>query len=162
MKKSTKKKQRDKKIEIMFNEAIKKIAFPLFKNGLKLNDREFESVIFVVTMILYCEKHIEGLCLHIINRQSAAVINKEINDYIFEELTFSSKINILEKILKKSKCYGKLIKDLGFFRELNQMRNNIFHCKIKNIKYKGKSIIEEDVKFAMVKDFLATTEPPKK
>ncbi len=148
----------DEKNETIFNEFIKKTAFPLFKNGLKLNDREFESVIFIVTMILYCEKHIEGLCLHIINRQPVAVINKEINGYVFEELTFSSKINILEKILKKSNCYGKLIKDLAFFRELNQIRNNIFHCKIKNIKYKGRSIIEEDVKFAMVEDFLSTTE----
>lgn len=82
---------------------IKKTAMPLFKSGLKLNDRELESVVFVVAMILYCEKNLEGLCLHIMNKQSmiANAISKEISGHIFEELTFSSKINILEKTLKK-------------------------------------------------------------
>lgn len=127
----------------------------IFKNKLVISQNEFDSITFVSMFIYHCEKAIGEICSDIIKKESSNFITNEMLDYIFEDLTFTSKINIYEKLLRKyPKQYADLIRGISFYRNLNKVRNDIFHCKIKKVAYRGKSIMLGETKHLMIKDMI--------
>lgn len=151
-----------KDIEKQYKENIKNMhdnfenaMLDIFKNKLGMSEEGYRSVIFISMLIYYCEKSLEQICSFIIKKGVISPVANEGIEYIFEELTFMSKIKVYEKLLKKYPTqYKDLIKEVSFYSELNGIRNQLFHCKFNKILYKGKSITGGEAKVLLVEDLV--------
>jgi hypothetical protein len=126
-----------------------------FRENLGINDEEYRAVIFISMLIYSSEKALEKSSNFVIKKGVVSPLTAEMIDYMFSELTFTSKIKVYEKILKKYPVqYKDLIKGVSFYNKLNEIRNKIFHCKLKEILYAGKSITKPETKLLLIKDMI--------
>lgn len=154
-----------KEIKKQYEESIKNAydsfesnMLNMFKSQLGINEEEYKAVIFISMLIYHCEKSVENACSIVIKKGVITPRTSESIDYIFDELTFSSKINVYEKLLKKyPENYRDLLKGLSFYRELNSIRNKIFHCKLNEILYKGRPVAKQETKLLLIKDMIEST-----
>ncbi|MFA5961329.1 MAG: hypothetical protein WC848_01450 [Parcubacteria group bacterium] len=133
-------------IEAQLNDKFEAEIIEFFSKSIGIDEADYKAINFVSMLIFFCEKNIEKVCADFIKR-GAIVVTPQVNgmmEYAFEELTFTQKINIYEKLLKKYFSENKkLIKGASFYREINAIRNKIFHCKFKDIRYRKKYAITE-------------------
>lgn len=126
-----------------------------FREKIGINDDEYKAVNFVSMLIYHCEKGLERICAGIIKKGVVMPLTDEMIDFMFGELTFTSKINIYEELLNKyPTSYKDLIKGISYYRQLNTIRNQIFHCKLSKILYKGKSITKGETKLLLIEDLI--------
>lgn len=132
----------------------------IFKTKLRLNQENYDSIIFLTFLIFQTENGLNNVLTGLLKKgfdKEATIhskLNNEIISDIIDELTFSSKLNIYEKIVSKYECYADLKKGVSFLRELNSIRNKIFHCKLEKITYRGKKITVGKTKLQIIEDYL--------
>lgn len=137
------------------NDKFESDFIKFFRENIGIDEAGYKAISFVSMLIFYCEKNIEKICMYSIKKGVIISQAVEMIDYAFEELSFSSKINLYEKLLKKHFPQCKdLIKGVKYYRKLNDIRNKIFHCKLKAIEYKGKSIADADTKKLLINDMI--------
>lgn len=114
-----------------------------------------KDMVFCFYLIVCIEsilkKVLEDLLL---NSQKLEKKYPEFVESIFDETTFNSKINIMEKMFKKSKRYKDFKSFFSYCREINNLRNKIFHNKVKDIRYQGLLISDITTKRKMLKDLI--------
>lgn len=137
-----------------------------FKKNLGLDEKDFDAIIFLTLFIFQTENGLNNTLVNLFKKgfdkeqTIHSQLNNEIIVDIIDELTFSSKLNIYEKIVGKYPCYDDLKKGVSFFRELNNIRNKLFHCKLNKITYKGKKITDGTTRFKMMGDFATACGAP--
>jgi len=138
----------------------KELETYLVKKAYKFTDEEISSGQFIFWLVYYMEKRLTGMLKNTLKVfvQCSDDSVKKIIDIVFEESYLSAKITVLEKSLSDPlKMESPETKGLcGYYREINNIRNSLFHNKeIKDIKYKGKSILDRKTKELMIRDLFA-------
>lgn len=152
--------QRQAEREKIYDEFVKKIL-DNFRTSLGLlDDSKYNTIIFLSLLILNSERMLSNVLIMLFKRGFSSSSNifadlgNEMIEKLIYELTFTSKIKIYEEIVGKHKCYSDLKKGASFFRELNNIRNCLFHCKLKEIRYKNKDVNKGQTKHLMIEDLL--------
>jgi len=111
---------------------------------LKVTDEEYKNISFCILLIFWVETILKEVLKELVLKyQKSEKQYPEFIDAIFNETTFGSKITIVEFIINQSEKFKKTYKDFfSYCRALNGLRNQIFHTKLKDIKYNGLSISE--------------------
>ncbi len=136
--------------EIDFDAKIQEIV----TNLLGLSKNEIHAVSFVSFLIFECEKKITG-AIQKAMKTTSGKYNDDIFSGVLDKLSFGQKIDIYQGLLKQyPEIYKSLIKGTSFFWEINDIRNELFHSKIKDIKYKKHPVLELSVRLRMIDDYL--------
>ncbi|MBI2047856.1 MAG: hypothetical protein HYT27_01835 [Parcubacteria group bacterium] len=129
--------------------------FPMMEI-LKTDEQNFQSILYVSSLILVLEKTLT----FIIAGGIKSGITKELRDpeiieFAIGELTLNSKIKILEQVIRENKKLGNRYKKLiAYLKEINAIRNQIFHSKLKNLRYKSCFIADIKTQHNMLLDYL--------
>lgn len=138
---------------LLFDEKMLEIATSLYG----VNKSEALSISFVTFLVFECEKKVAEGVEHMMKVTSEKV-NEQFMSSMLNELTFTGKINTYENMLKQMYPDGHLsLRGISYFRQLNEIRNKLFHCKIKDILYKGKSITNINTRVLMIDDYFIAT-----
>lgn len=141
--------------EDRINEKFEADIINFFKRSIGINEADYKAIKFVSMLIFFCEKNIEKVCVVSTKKGIITPLANELIDHAFEELTFTSKINLYEKIIKKYSPENKdVVKGVNYYRKLNIIRNRIFHCKLKDIKYKEEPITKYETRKLMLEDMI--------
>lgn len=125
--------------------------------ALKLSNDEIDAVHFVYWLTFLVEKQMKDVVDNYLKRTGCSSDLKDLIDDIYDELTIYGKIKILEKQLKRSEGIKSFKKLFSFYTVLKEMRNNMAHCKIERLLYKGKNIQERKTKNLMLVDYYEAT-----
>lgn len=120
----------------------------------------FETAQFIFWFIYDMEMRLKELVRDIMIKGREGEDKEEIKKFVedvFEELTLMGKINLIEKNVKREEDATKFKKLFSVLKELNNIRNTIFHQKVKieDITYKGEKISERATKNKMIIDLVA-------
>lgn len=136
--------------DVNFDEKVQEIVTKL----LGLSKNEAHAISFVSFLIFECEKKVTG-AIQAAMKTTSGKYNDELFSMAMDQLSFTQKISIYERLLKKyPKSYTDLIGGISFFRKIQNIRNDLFHSRIKDIKYDKKSLIELTVRLKMINDYL--------
>ncbi len=118
---------------------------------------ELDVFIFCFLLIGYLEKMIEKtLYTVLLKSQLPELRYPGLINFVTKEMTFGTKINIFEFTIKGCgedfrEDFKKFIK---FYREINYgIRNNLFHFKIDELKYKNQDVRKIEIQAKIMKDF---------
>jgi len=136
----------------MFVEFIPKTMLEISQDGLKTGQ-------FIFWLIYDTEMRLKELVRDIMTKERKGLDEEEIKVFVedvFEELTLMGKINLIEKNLKREGSGKRFKKLCSILREFNNIRNTLFHQKIKieDITYNGKKISDPSIKKQMVIDLV--------
>ncbi len=127
------------------------------KYAFGLPDDQISEVTFIFWLVYYVERQIkefipEGICNYIKGSGFSGDIKpiKDAFDCCLTELTLLSKIKVLELVVKNTSL--DMSKHIKYCKTLNQIRNQISHNKIDDLKYKNKSIKLRETKELMLDD----------
>lgn len=136
--------------EIDFDAKIQEIV----TNLLGLSKSEIHTVSFVSFLIFECEKKITG-AIQKAMKTTSGKYNDDIFSVVLDKLSFGQKIDVYKGLLKQyPEVYQDLLKGMSFFGEMNRIRNELFHAKIKDIRYKKHPVLELSVRLRMIGDYL--------
>jgi len=140
-------------------EYIKKLntkqLLKLFPKILNLDEKDFDSLMYVTGLILALEKILTTILADVIKiGLTKELKNPNIIEFIINELTLMSKVKILQEAVRsdpsRNKRYQKLF---NYLRAINDIRNSIFHGKLTNLQYKERSINDVSIQRQMLLDF---------
>lgn len=133
-----------------FVEFIPKTMLGISRNG-------FETGQFIFWLIYDTELLLKELVRDIMIKDRKGPDEEKIKRFVedvFEEMTLTGKINLIEKNIKREKSPEKLKQLFSVLREFNNIRNTLFHQKIKieDITYRGQKISNPSTRKQMVID----------
>lgn len=129
-------------------------------NQLANNFSKEESDVFIFCFLLigFLEKAIEAtLYDSLLASQIPKFKHPKLINLITKEMTFGTKIDVFEFIIKEGKKedwenHKKFIK---FCREINYgIRNNLFHFKIAELKYRNEDVRKIEIQVKIIRDFV--------
>lgn len=153
----------EQKIEASYQEIYKKIENWGTDEMIKkvqemsgINDKEYKDFSFCILLIFWTESTLKKVLEELLlNSQKPEKQYPELINLIFNETAFSSKIKITEFIINVNPKYKEEYKDFfSYCRELNQVRNQIFHTKLESIKYRGSLISDIKTQRRMLTDLI--------
>lgn len=152
----------EKEKEKAYNELFKKInkleenkLIKIVKGYSNITGQKNKDMLFSVYLIVWIESVLKKVLEEtLLDSQKLELKHPKLVSLIFEETTFTAKINIMEGIFRGSKRYKDFKKLFSYCREINNVRNQIFHIKLENLTYKGKSISNTETKRKMLKDLI--------
>jgi hypothetical protein len=132
----------------------------LAKKGCSLDDEKISEVNFIFWFVYYVERKLKDsisnpVLTYIKSKGFSGDLNTVSNyiDSCMDELTFTSKINVYQAIMKGTKFEPKVKKYVNFCRELNTIRNQISHNKVEVLLYKNRPIKNRTTKEEMIRNF---------
>ena len=128
----------------------------------KYKENSYESIItaeFVFWLIYDIEARLKELARRVMiqGRDGDDLIEiEQFVEDVFDEMMLTGKINLVEKNLKRQGDKKQFAKLISVLRELNGIRNTIFHQKIavEEITYMGKRIGDRNTKEKMIIDII--------
>lgn len=140
-----------------FIEGLRELA------GLK-DDDVYHSVFLCVTLQFTLENFFTKVPVEILSKGLIDNFQeKDIFTILYGRLNFSDKIEVFKKYIEKDDNLSTRYKDITSFshRFKDEIRNNLFHGKHQNLKYKGEDLKKIEVQEKMRSDFLAAIEKTK-
>ena len=138
-----------KKEQVLF---FDKKMFELVTNIYGINESQALSISYVMFLVFECEGFIARK-IESIMKLSTRETNVEFITTVLDELTFTGKINIYENLLKENPLEKNLLQSISYFRQINDIRNKLFHCKISSILYKNKPITDIYTRIRILQDY---------
>ena len=132
------------------------------KKILGLNDEDIATIDFVFWLVFFVERKLSGIVFNAVKKNATLPEgSQETYDRFFEataeEMTFGGLINIFEKTMKPLHNWDlKLLSP--YLRELNGLRNQVAHGRMKSLLYRGKDIHQRATKELMWKDLMGALE----
>ncbi len=123
----------------------------------KISKEAFDTAQFIFWLIYGVEMQLKEIARDVMTKNRKDQDYNEIKQFVedvFEEMTLMGKISLIEKNLKRENQHKNFKNLPSILKELNNIRNTIFHQKtdIQNIKYFGKIISERSTKNQMIVD----------
>jgi|YelNatPaOPRAMG01_1025707.scaffolds.fasta_scaffold31223_3 hypothetical protein len=156
----------EKDIEKIYQDFLNKIEYS-DKNGLMeetekllvisgLDNEKQKDILFCIYWIFFMEISLKEILKELLlDALKLDMKHPQLINLIFEETTFISKIKITEFIINFNPQYKKDYAEFfSFCRALNDTRNQIFHVKLENIKYKDLPISDINTQRKIIRDFI--------
>jgi hypothetical protein len=127
---------------------------------LQLTEEEYKAIIVCTLLIFEIELMLKKIAVDGITKPLPLKFkNIKFYEFLFtDKLTFKDKIDVIEWVITKGKTQKTKWKEfLKYCRDINQLRNKLFHVKLDQLKYKGNSILELRTQRQMLKDFIFTS-----
>lgn len=133
-----------------------RLNYLLNEMQLKLNKEEYDGVIFCTVITFYIESLVQDLVevafKKILSKDNNTLI--EFFNHVISESSLAGKIKCaiwLDKKFGVEKVYKEFF---SFCSEVNEIRNQLFHLKFKNLTYRGMPIFKIEAQRKMFKDLL--------
>lgn len=132
------------------------------KKILGLSEEDISTLNFIFWLVFFVERKLSVIVFDSVKTNvSVPKESQETYNRFFEataeEMTFGGLINIFEKTMKPMSNWDlKLL--TPYLRELNGLRNQVAHGRIKSLLYRGKDIYQRATKELMWKDLMEALE----
>ncbi|OGI26046.1 MAG: hypothetical protein A3J76_05545 [Candidatus Moranbacteria bacterium RBG_13_45_13] len=120
------------------------------KTRFKLSDDQMDTVEFALWHIYYVERSLGDVLVKILKGgiKSNDGSYEELIEYLIDRLFFTEKINIFEKASSTNRPKNLL----KYLRKINNIRNDVYHGRIDNLKYDGKNLTSRETKEKLIDD----------
>lgn len=119
---------------------------------LGLKDEEKNALHFASAFLQYCEEYFTDKVLVevLVRKGFQRLSDNKAPEMMIREMSLISKIKVFREM--DTKGFGKEL--AKFLCKMNELRNQVFHAKFKDLKYGSKSLSLEETQRDLIFDFL--------
>jgi hypothetical protein len=121
------------------------------KKSFSLSEDQMDTVEFLSWFIYYAERSLRNILIIVLKGgiKSEDGSYEKIIEFIIDKFNFTEKIDLYNEASSGKKA-GKLV---SYFRKINQLRNDIYHGRIEDLKYNKADLRQKKTRSKMMFDF---------